>query len=174
MTLSPRRDGLQRGDELLDVGDALLEQVPAPRAAAGDEREGALGIRVLREDDDPEVGVGPPEALGRADALVGVGRRHPDVGEDDVGRARLDGVEQLTEVPRLDHLPDGRVLGQQGDEALPEQHAVLGEDDPHPGHGRNGRSAAGGGGRTCGYPQVGGSGIRSGRRGARTRSGPAG
>ena len=125
---------LQRRHEVLDVGDALLEQVAAPGAAAGHQRQRSLGIRVLGQHHHPELRVRATEALGGPDALVGVGGRHPDVGQHHVGVVLGDRLEQLTEVTGLDHLVDSRVLGEQRDEPLTEQHAVLREHHAHAGH----------------------------------------
>ena len=119
---------------MLDVGDPLLEQVAAARAATGHQGQRPLGVGVLRQHHDPEPGVRAPEALGGADALVGVRGRHPDVGEHDVGLVLADGVEQLAQVTGLDDLVDRRVLGQERDEALTEEHAVLREHHSHPRH----------------------------------------
>ena len=138
---------LQRRHQVLDVGDPLLEQVAAPGAAPGHQGQRSLGVGVLGQHDDPELGVGATEALGGADALVGVRGRHPDVGEHDVGLLLADRVEQLAEVTGLDDLVDRGVLGQERDEALTEQHAVLREHHAHPGHacmvGGRGRGATG-------------------------------
>ena len=82
----------------------------------------------------PSFGMGATEALGGADALVGVRGRHPDVGEHDVGLLLADRVEQLAEVTGLDDLVDRGVLGQERDEALTEEHAVLREHHAHAGH----------------------------------------
>ena len=89
---------------------------------------------MLAEHHDPESGWVRRKLLGGADALVGVRGRHPDVGEHDVGLVLVDRVEQLAEIAGLDDLVDGRVLGQERDEALSEEHAVLREHHTHAGH----------------------------------------
>jgi hypothetical protein len=63
-----------------------------------EQREGVVGVVVLAEDDDAHVGVGLAEAVGGADALVGAGGGHADVGEDDVGVVLVDGGVEGVEV----------------------------------------------------------------------------
>ncbi len=91
MTLSPRRTASSAEHEVLDVGDVLLEQVAAPGAAAGHQGECPLGVGVLGQHHDPQLRVRAAEALGGADALVGVRGRHPDVGQHHVGVVLGDG-----------------------------------------------------------------------------------
>ena len=66
-----------------------------------------------------------------AHALVGAGRRHPDVGEHDVGELGVDGRQQLVEVAaRADDL-EVRLRLEQADDALADEVAVLGDHDAH-------------------------------------------
>lgn len=92
----------------------------------------ALGVGVLREHHHPDPGMGAAERVRRPDALVGVGGRHPDVGEDDVGPHLVDQRDQRVVVVGLVHLVDVGVLAQQGRQPPPQQGAVLGEHDPDP------------------------------------------
>ena len=66
-------DGADRRDELLDVLDALLQQVRAPGGAAFQERERVARLGVLAQDDDADVRVRLAQALGRLDPFVGAG-----------------------------------------------------------------------------------------------------
>ena len=72
--------------DLARVGDALLEQVRPPFRAPLEQRERVGRIRVLAQDDDADRRTGVPEREGGPHAFVGPRRRHPDVGDDDVGR----------------------------------------------------------------------------------------
>src|SRR5262245_10007282 len=64
------------------------------------------------------------------DALVGAGRGHTDVGDDDVGPLLLDGGEQLViGAARAADRELGLVL-EQRDDALANQQVVLGDDHP--------------------------------------------
>ena len=72
------------------VVDTLLEQVGAPRGAGLEQLEHVGGLGVLAEHDDTGLRVRLAQARGDADALVGLRRRHPDVGDDDVRRLGLD------------------------------------------------------------------------------------
>ena len=71
----------------------------------------------------------------RAQALVRVGRRHPHVDDRHVRAVpehRLDQGGAITD--RGHHLVT--VLGEQADQALAQQHRVVGHDDPQPAAGR--------------------------------------
>jgi hypothetical protein len=76
-----------------------------------------------------------PEACRRPDPLVAGARRHPDVGDHDVGRVAVHGLEQLREVRAgRDHL-EVRLPVQEHPDPLADQQRVLGDDDSqaHPG-----------------------------------------
>ena len=69
------------------------------------------------------------DRLGRAQALVGVGRRHPDVDDRDVRVLLADRGEELRGVAGLgDDLETG--LGEQAGDALPQEDRVVSERDP--------------------------------------------
>jgi len=53
---------------------------------------------VLAEDDDPDLRVRRPQLPRQANAFVGVRRRHPDVGHDDIGGFSLDSRSKLVEI----------------------------------------------------------------------------
>ena len=114
---------------------ALLQEVGAPRAAALEEREHVARVRVLAEHDDADLRVRLAQPLGGLDPLVGVARRHADVGDDDVRPLRVDRGEQRVEVAA--HGRDLEVgLGlEQAPDALADEVVVLGEHEPDR-HGR--------------------------------------
>ena len=86
-------------------------------------------LDVLREKEDADTGVGHADLLRRAEPLVGVGRRHPDVHDGDVGLVHRDVAKQIVGGAGLrDDVEPG--LLEQPRHALPEEHRVVGEDDP--------------------------------------------
>ena len=96
-------DRADRGDELPEILDALLQEVGAPRAAALQQREHVARVRVLAEHDDADLRIRLAQPLGGLDPLVGVARRHADVGDDDVRPLRVDRGEQRVEVAADGH-----------------------------------------------------------------------
>ena len=66
-------DLVQRADQLVEVGDPLLEQVAHAGDAVGQQLEGVVLLDVLREDDDADAGVLGADPLGGLDALVRCG-----------------------------------------------------------------------------------------------------
>ena len=123
-------DARRGGDEVLHVGDAVLEQVAdAARAARQQVRRVAL-LDVLAEDQDRGVGPAAPCLDGGADALVGLRRRHPHVDDRQVGLVLVErGEQRLAVADAGDDLV--AVVGQQRRDALAQQHEVLGDHDPH-------------------------------------------
>ena len=93
-------DALDGGGELVDVGDAILEQV-ADALAAREELGRVAGLDVLREHEHAGVGVALADLARRAQALVGVRRRHLDVDDRDVGPVQPDVAEQVLGRSRL-------------------------------------------------------------------------
>jgi hypothetical protein len=118
-------------DELLEVGDALLQQVPEPRRPVLQQLVGVGLLGELRQHDDADIRVIGPDAPGGVDAFGRVRGRHPDVGEDDVGFELLDRGHQLVERARgadqLDLI--GRLEQRRG--PLPHQVVILREDHAH-------------------------------------------
>jgi hypothetical protein len=64
------------------------------------------------------------------DALVGVPRRHADVGDDDVGPLGVDRVEQRGEIPADRDDLDVVLRVEQAPKTLSDELLVLGEHDP--------------------------------------------
>ena len=67
-----------------------------PGRVVGQQLRRVAGLDVLGEEQDPERRVLPAELDGRPEALVGEGRRHPDVDHRHVGadRRSTDGSER--------------------------------------------------------------------------------
>ena len=129
-TEPPAGDGLERRQELGAVVHALLEQVRAAVRARLEQRERVDRLGVLAEHDDAHVGVALPQERRDPDALVAHRRRHADVGQHDVGRLGLDRLEQRRKVRvRADNL-DLRLAGEHLLDALPDEKAVVRDDDP--------------------------------------------
>ena len=120
----------QRVQEVGHLGDPVLEQVAD---AAGLDRQqfgGVALLDVLGQHQDGDRRVLAPDDQRRPDALVGVGRRHPDVDDHQVGALLADGPQQLLGVGHgRDDLE--AAVGQQLGQALPQQHGVLGDHDSH-------------------------------------------
>jgi len=94
----------QRRQQLLQVTDAVLEQVGQASGAVPEQLEGVGLVGVLRQDHHPDVRVGRPDRvrgvdafhrwLGRRVARAARGR-HPDVRQHRVGPGPAHRVEQL-------------------------------------------------------------------------------
>jgi hypothetical protein len=93
------------------------------------------GLDVLAQQENAHLRVRAPAVCGDPDSLVGVGRRHPDIGEHDLREVLRDGVERLVEVGAGGD--DLEVSGgvEHAADSLADQEAVVGEDDPDPRHG---------------------------------------
>ena len=92
------RDFPDRARQLLTVGDAFFEEVPASLGTIGEQSERVRGLEVVTQDDDADVRVRLLQLSSGPDTLVGAGRRHADVGEDDVGFVLGDESKQRVEV----------------------------------------------------------------------------
>ena len=118
-------DGVDGGHQLGAVVDAFLEQVGAAVGAVVEQRERVAGVGELAEDHDADLRMGPAQFGGEADALIGVGRRHADVGQHDVGPLLLAGpAERQLVTDRRDDL-HLRVDGEQLTHAFAHDQAVL-------------------------------------------------
>ncbi len=82
------RDALRRFDEVGDVEHPILEQVAEP--ALRDQPDRPRRLDVLGEHEHADVRVGVADPARGADALVGVGRRHPHVDDGEVGLVLAD------------------------------------------------------------------------------------
>ena len=84
-----------RAEEVVEVGDAILEQVAdALRVVAEQLQRVALG-QVLGEHEHAGARHRTADRDRRAQAVVGQVRRHPDVGDDDVGPVRAGLADQV-------------------------------------------------------------------------------
>ena len=72
--------------ELGDVGDLVFEYVSEASGVVFEQFDDVLGLDVLRHDHDGGTGPRSADAPGGLEALGGLGGRHANVGQDDVGR----------------------------------------------------------------------------------------
>src|SRR5213593_2858327 len=87
-------------DEIVHVGDPVLEQVADPIGAALEQPERVRGLDVLRKKEDGDAGMALPDRRRGLKSFGRVRGWHADVGDRDVGRVRVDEIEQLRAVPR--------------------------------------------------------------------------
>ena len=118
------------GQQLVQIADALLEEVGAALGSLREERTHVSGLDVLAEQDHPDARLLAPNVLGGADALVGVRRRHPDVRQHDVRPVRRRGGEQLVVVGGLRHDLYAGLALQQPLEPGAQQVVVVRQDQP--------------------------------------------
>ena len=119
-------DAPHRVHEPLDVGDAVLEQVADALGAVREQLERVPLLDVLRQHEHAGLRLPLADRGGGAQALVGVGRRHADVDDGDVGLVRRDLAQQVLGVARLADDLDAGLLEQPRD-ALAQQHRVVGD-----------------------------------------------
>ena len=91
--------------------------------------ERVLGVGVLAEHHHARIRMLLTQMLGGPDALVGVGGRHADVGEDDVGLLLVDGLQEGVEVLAHGDQVDLRLGLDELPDSLAHEVVVLGEDD---------------------------------------------
>jgi PAS domain S-box-containing protein len=126
---SPRGDTLDGVEELGDVADAILEQIADAGRVVADELEHVGGLKVLREDEHGDAGVGAADLGGSNEPVVGVPGRHLHVHDRDVGRV---GAHLQQQVVGVSATTDDLVAGvlEEGRDAFAEQRVVVGHDDP--------------------------------------------
>src|SRR3954452_12217874 len=84
--------------QVAGMADSLLEQICAPPRAVLEERRRIHRVGVLAQDDHADIGVRRAKLGGEADALIGLRRRHANVGDDDVRPELADGGSKRIEV----------------------------------------------------------------------------
>ena len=83
-------------EELVHVGHAVLEHVAEAAHVAGEELAGVPLLDVLRQDQHGQPRVQAAQVHRGPQALVGVRRGHPDVGDQHVGQRRRTGPRAAT------------------------------------------------------------------------------
>ena len=118
--------------ELADVRDPVLEQVADAAGAVRQQLRRVLPLHVLAEHEDGRPGNEPTRLDRRAQPLVALGRRHPDVHDGHV-RPMVD--DRLHEARPVADLRDDLAARVRDDprEALADERRVLGDDDAQAG-----------------------------------------
>src|SRR6185369_2108995 len=153
------RDPPERVDELVYVGDAILEEV-ADALPAGEQLHRVLDLGMGRQDEDArlrELGPDNPRCL---QALGRVARRHPDIDDSQVGLALAHQLDDLGGGARLAHELEAGVL-QQARDPLPEEDVVVGQHHTRLRHRRSRRNLGIGSSRCLRYRAPGGAPGRS-------------
>ncbi len=114
-----------RPDQLVDVAQPLLQQVGLALRAVPQQLQGVLGVMVLGEDDDADVGVVLPQVPGQRDPLCRVGRWHADVEDGDVDVRVRQQLQHLLGPRHAAHQPDLGRPSQDGLDPLPYEVVVL-------------------------------------------------
>ena len=121
-----RPDGV---DELVALGNVVLQEVAVAGRPLGQQRHRVLGVVVLRQDHDPGARVALAHLLGRVDAFAVERRRHADVGHEHVGLGRARPGDSPVEVcGDADH-GEVRVPLDEGAHALAHDEVVVGQKD---------------------------------------------
>src|SRR6185312_15904410 len=120
----------QRVSEHTHAGHALLEQVTGPARVLFEEPHRVVRLKVVGQDEHPDIRMRRADFLGGDEALIGVGGRHLDIDDRDVGAGQLDFAAQLLGRARLaDDVEAG--LGQQAIQPVPEKHLVVRDHHTH-------------------------------------------
>jgi len=125
----------ERVEEVRHSSYPFFEQVSDPAISAVQEFLDVGAGDVRGEDHQRQSGVFLADRETSTQAVVGAVRRHPDVGDDDVGflvgaDSRFNGGDQAGSIgDGGDHAVSGS--GEDGDKSLSDQGGVLGQHDSH-------------------------------------------
>jgi PAS domain S-box-containing protein len=121
-------DALHGADELRDVADTVLQQIPDSRGVVTDQFEHVGGLEVLGEDEHGDGGVRAPDLRGRDEPVVCIAWRHLHVDDCDVGGVGAHFQQQVVGVAATsDHRVAG-VLEESGN-PLAQECIVVRHDD---------------------------------------------
>src|SRR6266513_2807401 len=84
---------------------------------------------MLAEDDDPDLWMRRSQLACEANPVVGVARRHPDIGQDDIWHVSVDGRPKLAHVGTDRDDLDVLDRFEQAPDPFPSEKAVVAEDD---------------------------------------------
>ena len=115
--------------ELRDVGHAVFEQVADTGRRVVKQLDRLPRLHVLGQDQDANAGMLGADPLRREEPVVGVGRRHPDVGDHNVGLVPCDQRAERVSVTCLPHNEEA-VVGQDPGQPFSEEHGVVGQHNP--------------------------------------------
>ena len=122
------RHGADRVDELIALGDMVLQQVAVAGRTLGEQRHRVLGVVVLGEDHDAGARMPLAHLLGRVDALPIEVRGHPDVGDQDLGVQRGGFLHDLVVVGGDPDDPEVLVPLDESPNTLANDEIVVGQD----------------------------------------------
>ena len=123
-------DFLDGGEEVLDIGNAVFEQVAEAAGVLGDEFGCVLLFHVLAEHEDLDVRVLLADEDGGADAFIGECRGHAHVDDGEVRRIVVDDGQEFVGVGHGgDDLVSG--VGEQPFESGPQDGRVFSDYDAH-------------------------------------------
>jgi hypothetical protein len=115
---------VQRLDEIIHIGDPVLEQVAA--AASGtDQLHGLLDLDVRGQHQDGDVGEPLADFPGCLEPLSRVPGRHADVHDGEIGQLLADDGQQALRVAGLADDGEARAF-QEARQRFPEQHVIVG------------------------------------------------
>ncbi len=103
-------DPAHGGAELLEVGDAVLEEVADPLGARLEKRHRVARLDVLREKQHADVGMALADLARSLQSLVRVGRRHADVDHRHVRLVHRDVAQEVLGGAGLRHDLEARLL----------------------------------------------------------------
>src|SRR6185312_16667515 len=106
--------------------DAILEQVADTTPTSGEQLSGVLPLDVLAQDEDRRARHSTARLDRGLEALVALGRWHPDVDDGHVGPVLDDGRDEGIAVADLGHERPARLLDEARD-ALSDQRGIVGD-----------------------------------------------
>ncbi len=120
-------DAANRIDELAQICETILEQVANMIRALTKEIEGVMTLDILGEQEYAHFRVLAPDPFGCYKPFVRLGRRHPNVMDDERGRLLGHEPVQFFGVGRLADDFEARAFEDPG-QPLPKQHGVISDD----------------------------------------------
>ncbi len=116
-----------RRSEFARIGDPFLQEIGPAARACFEQSQRVLRFDVLTEDDHADLRVGVTDDVGCPDPFVGLGRRHADVGDHDIGEMLVNCRQQLVVVGTAGHDVQVVVERQDRTDALSHEEAVFGD-----------------------------------------------
>ena len=118
-----------RVDQLVALGDVVLQQVAVTGRALGHQGDGVLGVVVLGQDDHAGTRAPLADLAGGLDPFPLEGGRHPDVGHQHMGLGGQDPLHQAVVVLGDPHHPQVTLPLEEATHPLADDHVVIGQED---------------------------------------------